>query len=171
MTALCQVCPKLAGARLPSQSHVHRGATLPSPPMKRVYIASDPIDAELVAGLLMAEGIRAVVFNDHLWPIAGLAMTFDGAPAVWVTDDADEERARNLIAETRNPKKESPPRGSARHASKRMTARLACVGSAAGSRRLCRDRFRGPAGARGTRHLCWVRHRLGTYRALAGGVA
>ena len=37
--------------------------------MKRVYIASDPIDAELVAGLLMAGGIRAVVFNDHLWPI------------------------------------------------------------------------------------------------------
>jgi len=76
--------------------------------MKRVYIASDPIDAELVAGLLMASGISAVVRNDHLWPIAGLSMTLGGAPAVWVTDDSDEERARNLIAETRNPKSESP---------------------------------------------------------------
>lgn len=73
--------------------------------MKRVYIASNPADAELVASLLMSRRIDAIVKNAHLWPIAGLSMTVDGAPAVWVTNDADEPEARRVIAESKQPTK------------------------------------------------------------------
>src|SRR3954463_15005049 len=66
--------------------------------MKRVYIASDPIDAELVARMLVSRRIEAIVKNEHLWPLAGLSMTVEGAPAVWGADDADADAARTLIS-------------------------------------------------------------------------
>jgi hypothetical protein len=71
--------------------------------MKRVYIASDLIDAEVMAGFLVSRGIRAIVRNAHLWPLAGLSMMIDAAPAVWVTDDLDEEDARKAIADCKRP--------------------------------------------------------------------
>jgi hypothetical protein len=66
--------------------------------MRRVHVAANPLDAEVVKLHLESEGIRAIVRNDHLWSIAGLPMMVDGAPAVWVVRDEDEVRALKILA-------------------------------------------------------------------------
>ena len=37
--------------------------------MRRVYIASDPIDAELIRSLLSTYGVEALVKGEHLWSL------------------------------------------------------------------------------------------------------
>jgi hypothetical protein len=69
--------------------------------MRRVYIASDPIDAELIRSLLGTYGLEALVKGEHLWSLPGVPMTPDGAPSVWVAHDEDEQRARAIIEEHR----------------------------------------------------------------------
>jgi hypothetical protein len=66
--------------------------------MRRVHVAANPLDAEAVKLHLEGEGIPAIVRNEHLWPIAGLSMMLDSAPAVWVVRDEDEKRALNILA-------------------------------------------------------------------------
>jgi hypothetical protein len=58
--------------------------------MKQVHAASDPMEANLIRGLLEARGIAAVVLEE------GMIGDF---PAVWVVDDTDFLRARTLVAE------------------------------------------------------------------------
>jgi hypothetical protein len=67
--------------------------------MKQVYVARDIADAELVSAELRGEGIRAVVRADPV------PLTRQPFPAVWV-DDADEERARAILADRAYPVEE-----------------------------------------------------------------
>ena len=78
-------------------------------PMRRVYVAADPIEAEAVCAYLNANAIRAVVRNEHIWPLAGVSMTLDGAPAVWIVNDNDELRALSLVSDRSEPTKNLPP--------------------------------------------------------------
>ena len=65
--------------------------------MKQVYLAQDPIEANLLVDLLGAEGIEAVVQGEHLYAIRGIVpMSY---PTVWVVDDDDYEQARALALE------------------------------------------------------------------------
>jgi hypothetical protein len=77
--------------------------------MRRIFVAADPIEAEAVSAYLNANEIRAIVRNEHIWPIAGVSMTLDGAPAVWILDDADEQRALHLLQERSEQRTNLPP--------------------------------------------------------------
>ena len=66
--------------------------------MKRVYVASTPIDAQFVRTFLESVGIAASVRGEHLFTLRGLVpVTEDTLPAVWVTEDEDYERAVELL--------------------------------------------------------------------------
>jgi hypothetical protein len=65
--------------------------------LKQVYLAQDPVEANLLVDLLKAEGIDAVVQGEHLYAIRGLVpATY---PTVWVVDDEAYEPARELALE------------------------------------------------------------------------
>jgi hypothetical protein len=65
--------------------------------VKQIYLAQDPIEANLLVDLLEGEGIQAVVQGEYLYAIRGLVpVTY---PTVWVVDDAEYERARALALE------------------------------------------------------------------------
>ncbi len=67
--------------------------------MKKVYVARDPADAHLVKGLLEAERIPALVRGEFLWGARGeVPLTPETCPSVWVVDDADAGRAREIVA-------------------------------------------------------------------------
>jgi hypothetical protein len=60
----------------------------------------NPTDAHLLKGFLESEGIGAVVQGEFLWIARGeVPITTDTAPSVWVTDDADFERAMDVVNE------------------------------------------------------------------------
>ena len=65
--------------------------------MKQVYLAQDPIQANLLVDLLGAEGVEAVVQGEHLYAIRGLVPV--AYPTVWVVDDGEYDRARALALE------------------------------------------------------------------------
>jgi hypothetical protein len=58
--------------------------------MKRIYVAQNQVEAQLVRDRLDASGIRAVIKVDTL---AAPAIPF---PTVWV-NDGDAQRARDVI--------------------------------------------------------------------------
>ena len=69
--------------------------------MKRVYIARGVAEAHLVRGFLAAEGIDAIVQGESLSTVfGGIPIDRDSLPSVWVTDDADYDRALRLVEET-----------------------------------------------------------------------
>jgi len=66
--------------------------------MKKVYTAKDPVDAHLLKGALEGENIQSTVHGEFLWSTRGeVPITTDTCPSVWVTDDADYERAMKLV--------------------------------------------------------------------------
>lgn len=65
--------------------------------MKQVYLAEDPVEAHIVVELLKAEGIAATVQGEHLFAIRGVVPL--DYPTVWVVDEDDYERARELALE------------------------------------------------------------------------
>ena len=66
--------------------------------MKQVYVARNPADAHLLKGILEGENIQAVVRGEFLWGARGeVPITPETCPSVWVIDDADYERAVELI--------------------------------------------------------------------------
>ena len=68
--------------------------------MKRVYIACHVTDAHLLRGLLEAEGIDAIVRGQHLFTVRGrVPIASDTLPSVWIVDDEDFDRARQLCAD------------------------------------------------------------------------
>ncbi len=68
--------------------------------MKKVHIAQDPIEAHLVKGFLETEGIEVMIQGEHLFAIRGwVPMTPDTLPSVWVLQDAQFDRAEELVAE------------------------------------------------------------------------
>jgi hypothetical protein len=65
--------------------------------VKQVYLAQDPIEANVLVDLLKDEGIEAVVQGEYLYAIRGLVpATY---PTVWVVNEDEYERARTLALE------------------------------------------------------------------------
>lgn len=68
--------------------------------MRSVYTADDPIRAHIVKNFLEANGIPAKVTGEMLFPLRGpVSFSEDALPQVWVTNDDDVVRARQLIEE------------------------------------------------------------------------
>lgn len=66
--------------------------------MKPIYRASNILEAQIVAGMLQAEGIDAEVAGYFLQGGVGELATQDFA-RVWLHDERDEARAKAVIAE------------------------------------------------------------------------
>jgi hypothetical protein len=65
--------------------------------MKRVYCAANLPDAHLALHLLESEGIRARVFNENLQGGLGEIPFTHTYPEVWLENERDFARARELI--------------------------------------------------------------------------
>ncbi len=80
--------------------------------MKKVYIAKNPADAHLLKGLLEGENIPAEVRGEFLYGVRGeVPITPDTCPSVWVTDDADYDRAMELVSSFREGEPTNPIEG------------------------------------------------------------
>jgi hypothetical protein len=67
--------------------------------LKKVYIAKNPADAHLLKGLLEGENIEADVRGEFLYGVRGeVPIAQDTCPSVWVIDDADFDRAMELVS-------------------------------------------------------------------------
>ena len=67
--------------------------------MKKIYTAKNPADAHLLKGLLEGENIEADVRGGFLYGVRGeVPITPDTCPSVWVMDDADYDRAMELVS-------------------------------------------------------------------------
>jgi hypothetical protein len=77
-------------------------------------MASDPIDAELIRSLLSTFEVQAIVKGEHLFVLPGIPMMSDGAPSVWVVDDEEEAKARELIERHRRAPASTAPAWSCR---------------------------------------------------------
>lgn len=72
--------------------------------MIRVAQPADPMEAQHLLGVLEAHGIRACVQGEALWAARGeLPFGPESAPSLWVTDEADAERARQILADHKSP--------------------------------------------------------------------
>lgn len=69
---------------------------LPEP----IYVAADPIEAEIVRNLFAAERIECDVFGALLWSGRG-ELAADAYPRLVLRDPRDAPRARELLAEYR----------------------------------------------------------------------
>lgn len=69
--------------------------------MEPVYLAADPIEAEIVRGLLRAERIECDIFGAMLWSGRG-EIAADPYPRIVLRDPRDEARARELLREYRD---------------------------------------------------------------------
>lgn len=63
---------------------------------QEVYLAADPVNAEIVKDLLVERGIAAHVRNQYLWGGMG-ELPANLYPQVWIEDPADYERARQIV--------------------------------------------------------------------------
>jgi hypothetical protein len=67
--------------------------------MKKVYTATNPGNAHLLKGFLEGENILSIVQGDFLWGARGeIPVTPETSPSVWVIDDADYDRAMEIIS-------------------------------------------------------------------------
>lgn len=73
--------------------------------MQRLYLARDRIEAQLIHDFLDRHLIRTVVLGDFLSGAAG-ELPADITPALWVIDEADLERAQEVLARFFDPTKE-----------------------------------------------------------------
>ena len=68
--------------------------------MKRVYVATTPVDAQFVKAFLESAGIVANVRGEHLFALRGsVPMTDETLPSVWIEDDEDLDRAQRLLVQ------------------------------------------------------------------------
>lgn len=65
--------------------------------MQRLYVAANLSEAHLVRGLLTASGIAARVFNEYAIGAIGELPPATTQPEVWVDDERDLPRARDVI--------------------------------------------------------------------------
>ena len=66
--------------------------------MKRVYIATNPANANLLKGVLEGMDIQTIVQGEFLWGTRGeIPVTPETSPSVWVIDDTDYDRAMEII--------------------------------------------------------------------------
>ena len=69
------------------------------PPRRQpIYLAADPIEAEIVRNLFAAEHIECDVLGALLWSGRG-ELAADAYPRLLLRDPRDEARARELLAE------------------------------------------------------------------------
>ena len=71
--------------------------------MKRVHISSSLIDAQLAADLLASLGIPNHIFNVNAAGALGEVPFMNAQPEIWVDDDAQAGRAREVLACQNNP--------------------------------------------------------------------
>jgi hypothetical protein len=65
--------------------------------MKRVHVASNPVEAQFLRAFLESAGIVATVRGEHLFALrGGVPMTADTLPSVWVEDE-DVTRSETLL--------------------------------------------------------------------------
>lgn len=76
--------------------------------MSPLYQAQDRIEAQLLLDLLDRHLIRAVILGDHLSGAAG-GLPADIYPTLWVLEDEDLERGRELIERFRADSTDSTP--------------------------------------------------------------
>lgn len=70
--------------------------------MKRVYIAPTLLDAQLAVDALSSLGIVTHIFNAHAAGAMGEVPFLHAQPEVWVDDEAQEIRAREILAGLHN---------------------------------------------------------------------
>jgi hypothetical protein len=71
--------------------------------MQRLYSAANLPEAYLVRGLLAAAGIEARVFNEYAGGALGELPFTEVAPSVWIEEERDLTRARQVIASYEKP--------------------------------------------------------------------
>lgn len=83
--------------------------------MKRVHIAPTLLDAQLAADTLSSLGIVTHIFNANAAGALGEVPFMQAQPEIWVDDDAQETRAREVLASLNNalpmPEKNCPDCG------------------------------------------------------------
>lgn len=67
--------------------------------MKRIYIAANLMDAQLVADMLSTQHIQTHIFNANAIGAVGELATMQMWPEVWVDDDTDAQTAMRLVCE------------------------------------------------------------------------
>lgn len=67
--------------------------------MKRIFASINLVDVHHAKNLLDSAGIRTIVKNEMLASAIGQLPFNDCQPELWLTDDADAERARELLSE------------------------------------------------------------------------
>jgi hypothetical protein len=60
-------------------------------------VRTDRVQAHLLRHLLAAHGIKAHVFNENMQGAVGEVPVDSALPQVWVDDERDEPRARELL--------------------------------------------------------------------------
>jgi len=82
--------------------------------LKKVYIAKNLADAHLLKGLLEGENIETEVRGEFLYGVRGeVPITQDTCPSVWVMDDADYDRAMQLVSSFHEGEPQNPIGGEA----------------------------------------------------------
>ena len=71
--------------------------------MVRIYSAATLPDAHLVRGMLVQAGIDARVFNENLQGGLGEIPFTQAYPEVWIVDERDLQRAREVIRQIERP--------------------------------------------------------------------
>lgn len=69
--------------------------------MKRVHIAATLLDAQLAADTLASVGIATHIFNANAAGGLGELPFLNTQPELWVDDDSQADRARTVLAATR----------------------------------------------------------------------
>ncbi|MBI5762210.1 MAG: DUF2007 domain-containing protein [Planctomycetes bacterium] len=68
--------------------------------MIRIAQSANPLEARHIQGVLEEHGIRASIQGEALWGVRGeLPFTAESAPSIWVADEADAARAKQILAE------------------------------------------------------------------------
>jgi hypothetical protein len=70
--------------------------------VQRLYSAANLPEAHLVRGLLAAAGIEARVFNEYASGALGELPFAETAPSVWIEEERDMPRARQVVATYEN---------------------------------------------------------------------
>ncbi|MFO7542621.1 MAG: DUF2007 domain-containing protein [Thiobacillus sp.] len=70
--------------------------------MKRVHIAPTLLDAQLAVDALSSLGIVTHIFNAHAAGVMGEVPFMQAQPEVWVDDDMQATRAREILAGLHN---------------------------------------------------------------------
>lgn len=70
--------------------------------MKRVHIAPTLLDAQLAADTLSSLGIVTHIFNANAAGALGEVPFMQAQPEIWIEDDAQAPRAREVLASLNN---------------------------------------------------------------------